>query len=432
MSKGFLTQVAKEATNEAPQLRMNLKEFMQKMAEFSKFGESLYKTKKMTQLAEELEELACHAEAYALKETDDEGEAFDNVTIKRNMNELKKYVAEFKKIATENDRLTQRSTALYEDMGRVLGRYYEIKGMDEFVDTYGSETVPADEQEKQVKNQPMTEITSAQKAQQIADLKKQIEQETERIYQMDYDEFPDETAKKQGQTKLKTLRDKLDKLNSTKIEKSAHEVNEDASEQIKKLKQTIQNYDDKIAKHTGTPGSDDMTKDWVRRRYEARAKLIALEKSSSNVDEQGKQGMNERIFNIQRQFRKMHLREVAYLRNKARMIPEERQAMFNKIKNDKKLMEQITIEFGEKLMKKVEDDVPYGDLVKLTTKKFNMNDDCEGFYEEMRGNGFKLIGKIWEDRPPIGPNMFIEFYVPKDQFNDANSMANRIVPDYQK
>jgi hypothetical protein len=74
--------------------------------------------------AKELAAIAENAEAYVMKEGG--GDWFDGVTIKRNMGELKKYVAEFAKVAKEAQSMNQRLTGLYEDSGRVLSRYFEI------------------------------------------------------------------------------------------------------------------------------------------------------------------------------------------------------------------------------------------------------------------------------------------------------------------
>lgn len=107
------------------QLQMNIREFADKVAAFNKLGETLYNGGNFAQLAEELENITTQAEAYTLKETN--GDWFDGVTVKRNMKELRGYSSEFKKVASEARALQERMTALYEDCGRVLGRYFEIK-----------------------------------------------------------------------------------------------------------------------------------------------------------------------------------------------------------------------------------------------------------------------------------------------------------------
>jgi hypothetical protein len=74
--------------------------------------------------------IADAAQEYTLREGDD---WFDRVTIKRNMGELKKLQGAFEKEAKEASQQQQRLEALYEDMGNVLGRYFEIADISEDV-----------------------------------------------------------------------------------------------------------------------------------------------------------------------------------------------------------------------------------------------------------------------------------------------------------
>lgn len=132
------------------QLQLNIKEFADKVAAFNQLGEALYNGGNFAKLAEDLEEISNSAEAYTLRETG--GEWFDQVTVKRNMKELKGYSGEFKKVASEARALQERMTALYEDCGRVLGRYFEIK---EFNQPDGMTTEPQPSQgELQVNTHP--------------------------------------------------------------------------------------------------------------------------------------------------------------------------------------------------------------------------------------------------------------------------------------
>ena len=84
----------------------------------------------IVQTAETLGGIVEAAKTLTLSEADD---WFDKVTIKRNMSELEKMDKSFEKVATEAKALDERLHALYEDMGNILGRYYEIADMD--VDT---------------------------------------------------------------------------------------------------------------------------------------------------------------------------------------------------------------------------------------------------------------------------------------------------------
>jgi hypothetical protein len=67
------------------------------------------------------------AKTLTLSEADD---WFDKVTIKRNMSELEKMDKAFDKVATEARQLDERLHSLYEDMGNILNRYYEISDLD--------------------------------------------------------------------------------------------------------------------------------------------------------------------------------------------------------------------------------------------------------------------------------------------------------------
>ena len=51
---------------------------------------------------------------------------FDKITVNRNMKDLTGLSSQFKKVATEAQSLQERMSGLYEDMGHILGRYYEI------------------------------------------------------------------------------------------------------------------------------------------------------------------------------------------------------------------------------------------------------------------------------------------------------------------
>jgi uncharacterized phage infection (PIP) family protein YhgE len=77
----------------------------------------------IVEIAKQLSEVAEAAHHHILGEQDD---WFDKISINKNMKTLKGSVVEFQKAAKEAHQLNQRMTALYEDMGHVLNRYYEI------------------------------------------------------------------------------------------------------------------------------------------------------------------------------------------------------------------------------------------------------------------------------------------------------------------
>jgi hypothetical protein len=100
---------------------------------FGHIGKSLYNNSSIMEIAKQLSDIAESAHSHVLSETDD---WFDKVSVSKNMKALKGSVVEFQKTAQESHILNQRLTGLYEDIGHVLNRYYEI---DEALDPVGKE-----------------------------------------------------------------------------------------------------------------------------------------------------------------------------------------------------------------------------------------------------------------------------------------------------
>ena len=86
-------------------------------------GKSLYNNSNIMEVAKQLAEIAESAHSHILDEQDD---WFDKISVNKNMKQLKGSVVEFQKTAKEAHSLNQRLTGLYEDIGHVLNRYYEI------------------------------------------------------------------------------------------------------------------------------------------------------------------------------------------------------------------------------------------------------------------------------------------------------------------
>ena len=102
--------------------------FLESVRNYSSYGKAIYREHDLAELANTLSEIAKNAGVHAVKETED---SFDKITVSRNMKELKSYSDQFHKVAKEAHTLQQRMEGLYEDMGKVLGRYYEINELDE-------------------------------------------------------------------------------------------------------------------------------------------------------------------------------------------------------------------------------------------------------------------------------------------------------------
>ena len=116
---------------ELQQLTTELKKhFLEIISTYGQHREGMTRKSDIRQVAETLGGIADAAQEYTLREG---GDWFDRVTIKRNMSELKKLQSAFEKESLEAKAQEQRLESLYEDMGHVLGRYFEIADVSEDV-----------------------------------------------------------------------------------------------------------------------------------------------------------------------------------------------------------------------------------------------------------------------------------------------------------
>ena len=119
---GSLSQIVKEKYGEQTQ-RVSSEQVSKALKSYNKLGESIFGESNITKVAERLSWIANQAKSHTLSETED---WFDKITVNRNMKELTGLSGQFGKIAKEAKSLQERMGALYEDMGNILGRYYEI------------------------------------------------------------------------------------------------------------------------------------------------------------------------------------------------------------------------------------------------------------------------------------------------------------------
>ena len=120
-----LKTLLEDIFNDKPQI--NKYEVSEGVRSFGIVGKSLYNNSNIMEMAKQLSHIAEQAHTHVMSETSD---WFDKVSVSKNMKSLKGSVVEFKKTAMEANQLNQRLTGLYEDIGHVLNRYYEIDEAD--------------------------------------------------------------------------------------------------------------------------------------------------------------------------------------------------------------------------------------------------------------------------------------------------------------
>nr|BDD47557.1 hypothetical protein 9 [Legionellales bacterium] len=104
------------------------KEFLRVISRYNDFGKHIYKEDELKSIAEVIEKLVEEVENYTLNETE---AWFDKVTVKRNIKTLKEASKGFIKTVNEMNTLQQRLVGSYEDIGIVLDRYFDVKGVEE-------------------------------------------------------------------------------------------------------------------------------------------------------------------------------------------------------------------------------------------------------------------------------------------------------------
>ena len=128
-------------------------------------GKSLYNNSNIMEVAEQLAGIAESAHHHILGENDD---WFDKISVNKNMKTLKGSVMEFQKTAKEAHMLNQRLTGLYEDIGHVLNRYYEIDEIREDAGDMDNDGVNEPDDEEFLDNKDKA-IKSAMKNERLGD-----------------------------------------------------------------------------------------------------------------------------------------------------------------------------------------------------------------------------------------------------------------------
>ena len=125
-----LKNILQEVFEDSPQV--DKYKVVEGVKNFGIVGKQLYNNNNIVETAKQLAEIAESAHHHILGEQDD---WFDKISVNKNMKTLKGSVVEFQKTAKEAQALNQRMTALYEDIGHVLNRYYDIDEALDPVDT---------------------------------------------------------------------------------------------------------------------------------------------------------------------------------------------------------------------------------------------------------------------------------------------------------
>ena len=157
MSKIKLKDLLSEAFQDVP--KVNRHEVVEGVRNYGIVGKQLYNSVNIMEVAKQLSRVAESAHSHILGENED---WFDQVSVNRNMKALKGNVMEFKKTAMESHQLNQRLQGLYEDIGHVLNRYYDISEEDKGDMDNDGKNEPDDEEYLQSKRDAITKAVKGE------------------------------------------------------------------------------------------------------------------------------------------------------------------------------------------------------------------------------------------------------------------------------
>ena len=109
--------------------------FLEAVGKYNEIGSFIHREGNLKDVAVHLSKLAKTARAHTLSETED---WFDKVSVNRNMKELNVLAGSFSKVATEAQAMQERMSTLYEDMGHIINRYYDVSEVEEASKAYRS------------------------------------------------------------------------------------------------------------------------------------------------------------------------------------------------------------------------------------------------------------------------------------------------------
>ena len=113
---------AEELTTEQKQA------FLEAVKGYKAYGESVYRKEGLTKVYESIRGLVEVANKVTLSET---GDWFDGVTVGRHMKRMNESFKVFERTLKEVSTLQQRLESSYDEIGEVLGKYYEINELEE-------------------------------------------------------------------------------------------------------------------------------------------------------------------------------------------------------------------------------------------------------------------------------------------------------------
>ncbi len=109
--------------SEKPKLsKQDKQRMLETISKFNEYGSRVYRAKDLNELTQQLADLIESVNTLAMNEI----EGFDQITVNRHMKGLQNSYKLFEKTAKEISQLQERLEHLYEDIGGVVNKYFDI------------------------------------------------------------------------------------------------------------------------------------------------------------------------------------------------------------------------------------------------------------------------------------------------------------------
>ena len=255
--------------NEEESTPVDAGKFNQALRTFPKLGNAIYGEHDLKSVAETLSYLAKTSRQHALSETED---WFDKITVNRNMKELNTLSGQFSKISTEAKSLQERMSALYEDMGHIINRYYDLNEEEE------EELDPVGQEDDDIDNDGDSDDSDEYLRNRRKAISKAVNKESIK------EGFGDRTGTwvdRQWGDPLPTLASYAKFV----VEKEDKDIDEDADPRLKGMRSKLSKLRLKIAQMENEPGGSSRAEGLRKQRDSLRAQIAKL---SGSAPKQGK------------------------------------------------------------------------------------------------------------------------------------------------
>jgi hypothetical protein len=132
MTKEEINQLVSDAVQEVMKEKLNTKvltseqkqQYIEAISRYNEYREVVHRSKQLPEVVSEIKRMVEFASKNMVEES---GDWFEGVSHRRNSKRLKESVSEFQKISERIVKLQKTLESIYENIGKQLGTFYEIK-----------------------------------------------------------------------------------------------------------------------------------------------------------------------------------------------------------------------------------------------------------------------------------------------------------------